>query len=320
MGKGDLKMAFKKYIEIERLGHEDTQELLNHSEDTIVIEEKVDGGNGCFWQEDDGVHFGSRNRDLTLEGDKKAFQMYQELLRKHLTDLETQGIKLNPDYYYYIEWMQKHTINYTNIPPYIGFDIRLKRSIEGIGAGLFLGREGREQEFNRLKIENIPLIWKGKVSELKKLSLMELIPKSKYYGGFAEGIVIKNYCRKHLRENHQLYAKLVREEFKEDNKAVFGSVRSKVTDTQKIIKQYVTDARIKKMILKFINEENKPLTKELMKELPRRVIKDMLEEEISTISQDYSFLDFKEIRGVVPKMCYRVLCEVMNERAGIGGG
>jgi len=50
---------------------------------------------------------------------------------------------------------------------------------------------------------------------------------------------------------------------------------------------------------------------------PRKVMKDMLEEEISTIFLDYSFLDFKEIRSVVPKMCYKVLCEVMNERAGI---
>ena len=310
-------MTFKKYPEIERLGTEDVQEILNYSEDTIVIEEKMDGGCGCVWQEEDGIHFGSRNRDLTLEGDKKAFQMYQELLRKHLATLEAEGIKLNPDYYYYIEWMQKHTINYTNVPPYIGFDIRLKRNIEGTGAGLFLGRETREQEFNRLKIENVPLVWRGTVGELKKLSLIELIPKSKYYDGYAEGIVIKNLCRKHPRENHQLYAKLVREEFKEDNKAVFGSIRSKTTDTQKIIKQYITDARIRKMIMKLINEENKPLTKELMKELPRKVMKDMLEEEISTIFLDYSFLDFKEIRSVVPKMCYKVLCEVMNERAGI---
>ena len=66
-----------------------------------------------------------------------------------------------------------------------------------------------------------------------------MIPKSKYYDGWAEGIVIKNYCRKAREGNHQLYAKLVRDEFKEDNKAVFGSVRQTTSDTQKITEEFV---------------------------------------------------------------------------------
>ena len=45
-------MVFKKYPDIERLGSEDNRDILNFGEDTLVIEEKVDGGNGCFWWED----------------------------------------------------------------------------------------------------------------------------------------------------------------------------------------------------------------------------------------------------------------------------
>ena len=56
-------MTFKKYPDIERLGHEDNKDILNFGEDTLVIEEKVDGGNGSFWLEEDGIHF----YDGTLE-------------------------------------------------------------------------------------------------------------------------------------------------------------------------------------------------------------------------------------------------------------
>jgi hypothetical protein len=308
-------MTFKKYPDIERLGHDDNREILMFPEDMLFIEEKVDGGNGSFWLEDDGsIHFGSRGRDLTLENDIKMFAMYQIWLREHLKRLESEGIKINPDYIYYIEWMQTHTIKYKNIPNVIGLDIRLKRAMNEEGTGLFLGRESREQEFNRLKIENTPLVWKGKVEELKKLAIRDLIPKSKYYDGFAEGIVIKNYTRKAREGNHQLYAKLVRDEFKEDNRAVFGNVKDKDSDTSKIIQQFCTDARIRKAVLKFTDEGDK-LELKLMAKVPSFVIKDILKEEFNTIYDLYKFIDFKEMRQKVPKLCLRVISEMMEERA-----
>lgn len=303
----------KKYPEIERLGHEDNKDIFLNQEDSLVIEEKVDGGNGSFWLENDGIHFGSRNRDLTLENDIKMFEGFQKQLREHLESLEKEGIKVNPDYVYYIEWMAKHTINYTSAPFVIGFDIRLKRAINSEGEGLFIGRESREQEFNRLKIENVPLAWRGKVNELKKLQIRELIPKSKYFDGYAEGIVIKNYCRKSSHGNYQLYAKLVRDEFKEDNKAVFGNVRNKDSDTSKIIQEFCTDARIRKAVLYFVDNGDK-LELKLMSKVPHYVITDIMKEEILTIIKKYKFIDLKEMRQKVPKICLRIINEMMEEQ------
>lgn len=302
----------KKYPDIERLGHEDNKDILNFGEDTLVIEEKVDGGNGSFWiDENNLIHFGSRNRDLTTDNDIKTFAGLQIQLREHLLNLEKEGIKLNFDYLYYIEWMAKHTITYTFAPFTIGIDIRLKHANNQEGEGLFIGRDAREQEFDRLKIENVPLIWRGTVNDLKKLNVIDLIPKSKYYDGWAEGIVIKNYCRKSPHGNYQLYAKIVREEFKEDNKAVFGSIRGIITDTQRIIAEFCTDARIRKAVLKFVNEDNLPLDLRLMQKVPTYVIKDILREEIITIYNKYKFADFKEMRQKVPKLCLRVINEMM---------
>jgi len=303
-------MVFKKYPDIERLGHPDNLELLKYGEDSLVIEEKVDGGNGSFWLEKDGIHVGSRNRDLTKEEDKKAFAKQRIELMKLL-----EGKELNPDYYYYIEWMALHTINYTAVPDVLGFDIRLKRNVEGDGAGLFIGRDKREQEFNRLGIESVPIVWRGKVSELKKKNVHDLISKSKYYSGKAEGIVIKNYVRKASAGNHQLYAKVVTDEFKEDNKAIFGGVRQKNSDTSKIIQEFVTDARIRKIVLKQVNEYNQPLTLKLMKVVPTETIKDVLKEEYQSIFENYSFIDFKEMKQKVAKRCLKLINEMMEANA-----
>lgn len=312
-------MTFKKYPSIERLGHEDNQDILKFPEDTVVIEEKVDGGNGSFWlEENDSIHFGSRNRDLTSEGDIKTFAGHQVRLREHLYGLIKEGIKLNPEYIYYIEWMATHTIRYTSAPFVIGLDIRLRHAkMNDQEMGLFIGREAKEQEFARLKLECVPLVWRGTIEELKKLNIKDLIPHSKYYDGWAEGIVIKNYCRKNPGGNYQLYAKLVRDEFKEDNKAVFGSVKNKQSDTFKIVEQYCTEARIRKAILKFTQEDNLFLDLKLMSKVPAYVIKDILKEEFSNIFDNYSFISFKELKQMVPKKCLALIKTMMDEKANI---
>jgi len=309
------KMSFKKYPEIKRLGHEDNKDILTYGEDMLFIEEKVDGGNGSMCLDDKGIiHFGSRNRDLTIENDDKAFARQQIQIKEHIINLEKKGIKLNPDYYYYFEWMAPHTIKYISAPFIIGLDIRMKRSNRQEGFGLFLSREMRESEFNRLEIENVPLVWKGKVIDLKKMNIRELIPSSKYYDGGAEGIVIKNYSRKHPHENHQLYAKVVRDEFKEDNRAVFGGVKNKDSDTNKIVEEFCTDARVRKAVLKFVNEESLPLDLRLMAKVPSHVIKDILKEEFGTIYDKYKFIDFKEMKKKVPKLCLKVINDMMIEK------
>jgi hypothetical protein len=308
-------MGFKKYPDIERLGNEDNKDILLFPEDTLVIEEKVDGGNGSFWfDEDSSIHFGSRNRDLTLENDDKAFARQQIQLKEHLEKLNQEGIGLNVDYVYYIEWMAKHTISYTSAPFVIGLDIRIKHANNQEGFGFFIGRDAKEQEFKRLGIECVPCIWRGTVKELKELNIRELIPKSKYYDGFAEGIVIKNYTRKHPHENHQLYAKVVRDEFKEDNKAVFGNLKGQITDTHKIVEEFCTEARIRKAVLKFINEDGLFLDLKLMAKVPSYVTKDILKEEFSTIYDKYKFIDFKELKQKIPKKCISVINQMMIEK------
>lgn len=303
-----VKMSqFKKYPKIYRLGFEENIEFMEFGEDTIIIEEKVDGGNGSFWIDEDGLHIGSRNRDLVQENDEKAFAKQRATLLQIL-----KGKQISSDYIYYIEFMATHTIKYDNVPDVIGLDIRLKRSMIEGEYGLFLARDLRCQMFDELGIENVPLVWRGKISELKKLEVDKLIPKSKYYNGKAEGIVLKNYCRKSRQGNHQLYAKVVADEFKENNKAVFGGVRQKNTDTEKIVEEFCTIARINKQINKLVNEESKVLEMGLMKELPHLVAKDILAEEASNFYDSYKWLDFSEFKKRIAIKCVAVLKEKVD--------
>jgi len=300
---------FKKYPKIYYLGSEENSEFFDFGEDTVVIEEKIDGGNGSFWiDEDNKIHVGSRNRDLTNEEDEKTFAKQRAVLQEKLENKE-----LSPEYIYYVEWMAPHTIKYDTAPDVIGIDIRAKRSMIEGEYGLFLARDRRAQLFDELGIENVPLVWRGKINELKKQEVGKLIPQSKYYNGKAEGIVLKNFCRKCRQGNHQLYAKIVADEFKEDNKAVFGGVRKKNTDTEKIVEQYCTDARIKKQIQKLLNEENKPLGMELMSVLPRNIANDILQENISGIFEAYKWIDFASFKKMISHKCVKVLKEYMIE-------
>lgn len=303
-------MSFKKYPKIERLGSDDNRDILAFPEDTLVVEEKVDGGNGSFWLEEDGVHFGKRNGDLTADEDVKTFAKQQVALRDCLD-----GKKIKQNYIYYIEWMAPHTVNYTDAPDFIGYDIRVKKNMEDDGCGLFIGRELREKEFERLGIENIPISWRGTVKDFKKKEVQDLIPKSKYYDGKAEGIVIKNYCRKHPRGNHQLYAKVVTAEFRENNKAVFGGIRQKNTDTQKIVDEFVTEARVRKAVLKFVNEDGMKLELALMKHVPVYIIKDILAEEFGGIFERYRFVDFSEMKKRVARICLNCINTMMVEKS-----
>jgi hypothetical protein len=311
--EGGKRMSeFRKYPDIERLGADENKDILLFDEDRLIVEEKVDGGNGCFWIENEEIHVASRNRDLTEENDSKTF------LKQRLTFLDLiEGKQLNPDYLYYIEWMAKHTIHYTKAPDVIGLDIRMKKAITG-DSGLFLSREAREEEFKRLGIENVPIVWQGTSKEFRKLNINEFIPESKYRDGKAEGIVIKNYNRKSPEGNYQLYAKLVSQEFKENNKAVFGGVKQGESETAQIMEEFCTEARVRKIVLKHMNEYSMPLSRALMQSVPVAVITDIFKEESRDILKKYDTVDLKKMKVRAAKICLQVIDQMMIERATEG--
>jgi len=292
-------MVFIKYCDIERLNTEETESIFSHPDDEIVIEEKVDGGNGAFWLEEGIIHVSSRNRDLTKEHDEKTFKVQREELMKIL---ESQKENINSNYIYYIEWMQKHTISYgKDIPPIIGLDIL---PIEGAFGKkpCFIGRRAKEIEFAKISIPCVNLKGIFKVKELTDDLYKQFLEKSAYYDGKPEGLCLKLYGRTNVW-GRQIFAKMVLDEFKEMNRAVFGGLKKDTSDTFKIVDTYCTEARIRKRVLALTNEGGYPLDRKLMHFLPIAVCQDIFKEETGDILKNYKDISLGTLKQLVAKKC-----------------
>lgn len=303
--------TFHKYIDIDRLGSEENYGLLDVPEDVITITEKVDGGNGHFRLWDGQVIFGSRNNMFTLNvesAQKKQFGDNAQWVLEQLQDVE-----LNPDYIYYGEWMKKHTLVYdwAATPKFVGLDIYC------LSAHNYIPDAPLREEFERLGIPTIPLLFKGKVSEVDITRLENFIGKTAYGECQMEGIVIKNYFRRNVY-GRQLFGKLVRQEFKELNQVTFGggaNLKPLTDDTSKFIEMYYTEARIKKAIHRLHEEGGQPFGLPMMHSLPKDVIEDIFKEETWGVVKEFNTVRFDVIKKNAPKLCLNVLKAFLTERA-----
>ena len=304
-----------KYMDIARLGHEDNYGILDTQDDVVTITEKVDGGNGQFRLYMDEIKgprflFGTRNNHFTIDTHSPQQKQFGENAQ-YVADIVKDPTKLNPDYIYFGEWMKKHTLQYdwAATPKFVGFDIFC------LSAGNFIPDAPMREEFERLGIPTIPLIFKGKISEVDITRLENFIGRTKFGECQMEGIVIKNYFRKSVY-GRQLFAKIVRQEFKELNQVTFGggSNLNKLTDdTSKFIDTYYTDARIRKAILRLLDDGMK-LDRSLMHHLPKAVSDDTWKEESWDVIKDFNMVRFDIIKKNAPKKCLMVLDTVIKER------
>lgn len=290
-----------KYPKIRRLGHEENLRIWNS---IVFVEEKVDGANFRFGVDDNGkLHFGTRNVELTNVPEEQ----YPKRFRRAIEYVKELAPKLTRGYIYFAECMIPHTIQYDwdNVPILVGFDIYDTHNKQ------FLSYEEKLEEFERICIEIVPLVIvlenKPDVEQLNNI-----IPKSKYYNGMAEGVVFKNYTL-------GVFAKLVAERFKEHNTMVFGASKKKniKDETKKIFEMYFTPARIEKVIWK-LHDVGHPLNMIMMKYLIREVIKDVVEEEGFTIFMKSKYVDLYKLRKLISKRCVNVLQRVIAEQSLLG--
>jgi hypothetical protein len=305
----DEERPFIKYIDIERLGNPENDGIFKNVDDDIVIEEKVDGGNGCIWVEDGVLHIASRNRDLTKEKDEKAFAKTQKYLHSMFAgkvDI------LNPDWFYYIEHMVQHTIRYGDkIPLVIGLDIKPKFGAFG-KSPLFIGIKAKRDEFERVGIKPVHLSGVHKAKDINDELINSYMVKSVYYEGKPEGVVLKNYGRMNMF-GRQMFAKVVLDEFKEQNRAVFGGIKKDNSDTIKLCDEFVNQVRIRKKILYLTTQENLPLSRSLMHKLPIMVCEDVLKEEYSMIIKNYKDLNIGSMKQIVAKKCLNEIDWMIKE-------
>lgn len=309
-------MEFNKYLKIRPLGHEENKDIFNDLDDIITIEEKIDGSNFRFYiTQDNKVIIGSRTQQLTSnEGEdtnmNKMFVRCSNFVRDKLNNKDLSKYK---NMIFYGENCVKHTLSYNweTIPPFLGFDISVD--------GKYLNNKLKREIFDELELPIVPLLYEDTLinifnkSDIKsKDEIIKLVPISKYPPlekpqQLAEGIVIKNYDK-------QLFAKVVRDEFKERNAEAFGGTpkynKDGYSDNDKIVFKYCTNARIDKCIFKLIDEGHK-LEMPLMKYLPNKVYDDIMEEEIQEIINSRWVVDFGNLKRLVTKRCGSVLKQVI---------
>lgn len=296
-------MIFSKYKKIRQLGDEENEDIFTDPNDIIYIQEKVDGGNFRFYVSEKGeLIFGSRTQEIDESNkDKKNFIRCINHIREKLKDkdlLEVKGL------IFYGECMVKHTIGYDweVTPPFSGFDILDTET------NLFISAGGMYGTYFNLGLDTVPLIKTIKASDIKEFTDDD-VPKSKYYGGQAEGVVFKNV-------NKQIYAKYVREKFKEKNREEFGGNKKHAeTDEDYFTAIYCTNARIEKVIWKLIDDGEK-LHLSIMPQLIKAIYKDIWEENWNEItSTKQKTINFDKLKKAFTKRCFAVLKNIITNNA-----
>ncbi len=301
---------FIKYHKIKRLGDDENKDIFLNPDDEIVIEEKVDGANIRILIKDGKIIFGSRTQQLTSdEGEdikiEKNFRKCVDFIREKLKDVD---LKPFNNLILIGECMVRHTLNYDwdKIPPFLGFDIY------DIKGEKYLDLNSVILNYGILNLPIVPIINICKASEIGEIN-DDLVPISQYAprenpNQKAEGLVFKNYKR-------QIFAKYVRDEFKEKNSETFGKKPKDKKDdnNEEIVFKYCTNARIEKCIFKLIDIGEK-LEIKLMSKLPTEVYNDMMEEEWKEITdpKKRNKIDFYNLNKLITKRCLLVLEQVIT--------
>jgi len=304
-------MTFHKYHKIKQFGDDENKELLSDPEDIIIIEEKIDGANFRFMIKDGVMIFGSRNNiicegDAELDKNYKSWKRCVEYVKEKIRRLEIMHVE---GAIFYGECCIRHSMGYNweTMPPFLGFDIYSLKEKR------FLDWDEKQFIFEKnLGLPLVPLVKKCKAKDIKKID-EKLVPKTLYPSPsakdlLAEGVVIKNYGK-------QIFAKVVREAFKEVNREAFGNNKKFVKDdSERIVAVYATNARIDKCAFKLL-ESGEKLGMELMHKLPKMVLEDIYEENWKEICFSNFSVNFKSIKKQISKRCFIVLQQMIANNA-----
>lgn len=279
-------MEQKQYLNIFRLRDDDLPDF--HVGDHIIVEEKIDGANFSFRYdaEKDQICSFSRRVELhpknTLFG---AWEWSQKLDKKKIAEV------LGNNLIMFAEWLAPHTVKYPDKKYFNAycFDIMNTETEQ------YLPQEQVNKVVQDLGLSYVPVFYDGPFTSWEALA--SLVGRTELGGEYGEGIVIKNMTRLNdPDENFQFYVKIVGEAFKE--KKAIGGWGMKMLDRkheksveQELTESVVTTARVRKLILKMVDEQELPINwKELdprtiMRKLSNAVYYDCVKEEPDTVEQ-----------------------------------
>lgn len=243
-------------------------ELVNFFDDSVLIEEKVDGSQFSFGIFNGEIKVRSKGKELILDAPEKLFAIAVDTVK-------TLAPNLVDGWTYRGEYLAKpkhNALAYDRTPRnhIIIFDINS-------GHEQYLSYTEKAREAERLGLEVVPKLFEGKVETPEQLlKFMETI--SILGGQKIEGIVMKNYA-KFGRDKKVLMAKHVSEAFKEVHRAEWKQGNPKQGDIlQVLVGKYKTPARWNKAIQHLKEAGQDTSSPKVIGALIKEVQKDTLEE------------------------------------------
>jgi len=285
----------------------------------VVVTEKLDGANFRFTWEGGDLVVGTRNHvyDHDDENLPKAFEHAVEYVKRQQGWFD---VFMAHEWVFFGEAMHLHSLDYDDIDwhnpakgsPHVPLDADQPNVV------LFDAWHIRDgwadwDRFTELldgsKFQHAPVLERGDPDELD----FE-VPEESMFGGPPEGIVAR-------RVDGSVRAKKVTDDFKETNSQAFNDPTKAQSDAAEFVAAFVTPQRVKKQVDKFVDEGKYERARmEMMEDLPREVLKDVMAEEgWTSLLSDGGFEaewddDFKhEVRSKASKKCARVLKKEVQE-------
>ena len=257
--------------------------------DIIQITTKIDGANASIaWDETTGkLEVFSRTNLLDKPGALRGFYDYVK------TEVEPKADwRIYKDFVFFGEWCVKHSVTYN--PEWHNkwrvYDIWDKM------LGSYLPQSCVKNLCKQLGLEYIEELYYGPFISWDHCR--SFLNKSTAYGPEQEGIVIKNQSKLGKEDNRApAYLKIVNEKFKEtqhskkEKKPIDPEVEAAKVEAAKLTSSIVTEARVRKLILKLVDEGLVPAELQpkdmgaVMKLLPKRCFDDCLKEEPEVVKQ-----------------------------------
>lgn len=226
-----MSFHIPSYSDIYNLGHRALEGFFN---DAIEVTSKIDGSQISFCKMNGEYFARSKGQDIILDNPEKLFI-------KGVESIKT--LDLKDGWIYRGEYLSKNkhnTLNYNRIPNkhIILFNIDK-------GDQNYLTYEEMVIEGNRIGLEVVPLLFRGKINDINQLK--ELLDKESYLGGCKEeGLVCKNY-NMFGRDKKTLMCKLVNDDFKEVHSQEWRKNNPTKTDIiDSLILEYKVSARFQK--------------------------------------------------------------------------
>ena len=257
--------------------------------DIIQITTKIDGANASIaWDETTGkLEVFSRTNLLDSPGALRGFYDYIK------TEVEPKADwSLCPDLVIFGEWCVSHTCKYDKswYNKWRVYDIWSKY------LNCYLPQSAVKNICETRGLEYGEELYYGPFISWDHCR--SFLNKSAAYGPEQEGIVIKNQSKLDSDNNKApAYLKIVNERFKEsqhskkEKKPVDPEAEAAKAEAAKLVASIVTEARVRKIILKLVDEGLVPAELQpkdmgtVMKQLPKRCFADCLKEEPETVKQ-----------------------------------